>query len=639
MRTIYLKLTLLVCFFVPSIWADDRPNILWLTCEDTGRHLGCYKFPTAITPVLDRLAERGMLYRFAWSNHPVCAPARTTIITGCYPASLGAEQMRSHVPLPDQIEMFPCYLRRNGYYCTNNAKEDYNVFAKSGQNCWDVSSKKAHWNNCPPNVPFFAVFNFEVTHESQIRNKHELQRDPNKEPVPKYHPNVSEIRRDWAQYHDRIAEMDNRCGMKLDELEKAGLAENTIVFFFGDHGSGMPRNKRTPLDCGLGVPFLVYFPPKFQHLAPPDYQKGTKSERLISFVDLAPTMLSLVGIEPPKTMQGVAFAGQFIGKPREFVFGFRGRMDERGDLVRSVSDGHYVYVRNYHPEIIYGARNNYMFQTRTTQVWRELYDQGRLPPQQAFFWQLKPTEELYDLKTDADEVVNLADSPEHDLIKTKLKLVLREHLLTIRDIHFLPEAMLHARFADSTPYEMGHDTTQYSFEKILNAADQATDRSTTEDTLREFLLDTESAVRYWGAIGILIRFADTAGVDGTQPDKTTATTTLLESWKPTLQNRLRDEHDFSVRIVIAELLGRYGKNSDVNIAVPILLEAARSDSPYLIWQALEALDTFAPRCGKFADEIRVLNGKPFKGRIGTVFEKIMQSIQNRLPANTLMVFD
>ncbi|MDR1964923.1 MAG: sulfatase, partial [Planctomycetaceae bacterium] len=365
MKTIYLTSMLWICLFVPSIFADDRPNILWLTCEDTGRHLGCYEFPTAVTPTLDHLAKRGMCYRFAWSNYPVCAPARTTIITGCYPASLGAEQMRSGVPLPDQIKMFPDYLRQNGYYCTNNAKEDYNVFAKDNKNCWDVSNNKAHWKNRTPNAPFFAVFNFTVTHESQIRNKHELQRDPGKVPIPKYHPNVPEIRRDWAQYHDRIAQMDTLCAAKLDELDKAGLAESTIIFFFGDHGSGMPRNKRTPLDCGLGVPFIVYFPPKWKHLAPPDYQNGTKSERLISFVDLAPTVLSLAGIEPPKNMQGIAFAGKFIGKPREFVFGFRGRMDERGDLVRSVSDGRYVYVRNYHPEIIYGAKNNYMFQTRT----------------------------------------------------------------------------------------------------------------------------------------------------------------------------------------------------------------------------------------------------------------------------------
>jgi uncharacterized sulfatase len=628
MKTIYLTLTLLICLIVPSIWAEERPNILWLTCEDTGRHLGCYEFPTAVTPVLDHLAKRGMLYRFAWSNYPVCAPARTTIITGCYPSSLGAEQMRSGVPLPDQIKMFPYYLRQNGYYCTNNAKEDYNVFAQDGKNCWDVSSNKAHWKNRPSNTPFFAVFNFVKTHESQIRNKHELQRDPNKESVPKYHPNVPEIRRDWAQYHDRITEMDALCGAKLDELEQAGLTENTIVFFFGDHGSGMPRNKRTPLDCGLGVPFIVYFPPKFKHLAPSDYQNGTKSERLISFVDLAPTILSLAGIEPPKTMQGIAFAGKFIGKPREFVFGFRGRMDERGDLVRSVCDGRYVYVRNYHPEIIYGSRNNYMFQTRTTQVWRELYDQGHLPPEQAFFWQLKPTEELYDLTTDHDEVVNLADSPEYRNIKTKLKLALRENLLTIRDVHFLPEAILHTRFAGSTPYEMGHDTKQYPFEKILDAADLATDRSASTDELRKLLSDTESAVRYWGVIGVLIRLADTAGTDGTQPNETT--TVLLNSWKPILLDLL-DDDDVSVRIAVAESLGRYGKDDDVNIVVPILLEAARSDSPYLIWQSLETLDTFAPRCGEFVEEIRALKGDSFKGRIGTVFEKIMHSLQDRLP--------
>jgi uncharacterized sulfatase len=269
-----------------------------------------------------------------------------------------------------------------------------------------------------------------------------------------------------------------------------------------------------------------------------------------------------------------------------------------------------------------------MFQTRTTQVWRELYDQGHLPLEQAFFWQLKPTEELYDLVADHDEVVNLANSPEHHNIKTKLKSALRENLLAIRDVHFLPEAMLHTRFAGSTPYEMGHDAKQYPFEKILDAADRATDRSVSANELRKLLSDTESAVRYWGTIGVLIRIADTAGTDGMQPNETT--TALLDSWKPVLQDLLND-NNISVRIAAAESLGRYGKDDDVNIIVPILLEAARSDSPYLIWQSLETLDTFAPRCGKFAEEIRTLKGNSFKGRVGTVFDKIMQSIQDRLP--------
>jgi uncharacterized sulfatase len=611
--------------------AEELPNILWLTCEDTGRHLGCYDFPDAVTPTLDNLAQHGMRFKHAWSNYPVCAPARTTIITGCYPASLGAEQMRSFVPLPDTIKMYPHYLRQAGYYCTNNRKGDYNVFDKKNpqeKSCWDVMSKDAHWKNRPQGKPFFAIFNFEITHESQIRNKYELKRDPEKTAVPKYHPNISEVRRDWTQYHERITQMDSRCAEYLTELEAAGLSESTIIFFFGDHGSGMPRNKRTPLDCGLGVPMIVYFPPQFRSLAPKEYQENGISERLISFVDLAPTLLSLAGVKPPATMQGIPFAGQYAQK-RDYLYGFRGRMDERADLVRSVSDGRYVYVRNYHPEIIYGSRNDFMFQTRTTQVWRELYDLGKLPPEQKFFWELKPTEELYDLNDDPDEVHNLADSAEHRELKQRLNSVLKKHTLEIRDVHFLPENMLHERFAGSTAWEMGHDSQKYPLEKILDAADAATDRLTPDEKWRSLLNDSESAVRYWAAIGILLRVADTAKPDGTKVGGETKK--MYEKWKPAVE-KLFEDAEPAVSLVAAEILGRYGNDAEVNLAAQKILTHTKSDSPYTVWLALESLDRFAFRCEKFRTEIDSLTDKGFEGRVKTVFSKVMTSVKKQLPS-------
>lgn len=607
-------------------YSEERPNILWLTCEDIGRHLGCYDFPTAETPTLDRLAKNGMLYRHAWSNCPVCSAARTTIITGCYPASLGAEQHRSSVPLPDSIKMYPYYLRQAGYYCTNNDKEDYNVFDRLEKSCWDASNKNAHWSNRKENQPFFAIFNFGTTHESQIRNKHELCRDPDKTPVPKYHPDVPEIRRDWAQYHDRITQMDTQCAKRLNELEKAGLADETIVFFYGDHGSRMPRNKRTPLDCGLGVPLIVYFPPKYRHLAPEEYRESGASERLVSFVDLAPTVLSLAGIEPPKHMQGIPFAGEFAGK-REYVFGFRGRMDERSDLTRSISDGRYVYARNYHPEIIYGARNDYMFQTRSTQVWRDLYDAEKLATEQVFFWRLKPSEELYDLKADPDEIVNLADSAKHRESKNRLKAALTEHTLRIRDAHFLPENMLHERYGNGNPWDMGHDSKRYPLKKILAAADAATNRSTSDLTLIDFLADTESAVRYWGMIGLLLRLVDTAGPDGTTQTKKSEG--LFERYKSIVLGHLADEES-AVRIVAAEILGRFGNDSELDKSVRILFTEMKSDSAYAALVALESFDRFAFRCDKSKAEFETLDDANFKGRIKPVFMPVKKSIERQL---------
>ncbi|MDR1960244.1 MAG: sulfatase [Planctomycetaceae bacterium] len=606
----------------------QRPNILWLTCEDTGPHLGCYHFPTAETPNLDHLAERGTRYRFVWSNYPVCAPARTTIITGCYAAAFGAEQMRSQIRIPQEIDLFPSYLRQAGYYCTNNAKTDYNVYREGEKDadCWNECHNKAHWKNRPQGTPFFAVFNFTVTHESQIRNPHELKRDPEKTPVPAYHPNVPEVRHDWAQYHDRITEMDALCGEKLIELAEAGLAGDTIIFFFGDHGSGMPRNKRTPLDSGLHVPFLAYYPPKFRHLAPEDDHEKGVSERLISFVDLAPTVLSLAGIKPPSHMQGIPFAGKYAGKPRKYLFGFRGRMDERHDLVRSVTDGRYVYVRNYHPEIIYGAHNDYMFQTRTTQVWRELYDQKKLPPEQAFFWELKPAEELYDLSDDPDEIVNLADSPEHRAVKSELQTALYENLLAIRDLHFLPESMMHERSTDSTPYETAQDETKYPIGKIFDAANSATDRNTPEEAVSRLLSDVDSAVRYWGAIGILVRLADTAGSDGTSPSEETAV--LYQHWKSAIERLLCDEN-VSVQTVAAEISGRFGGTEDMTIAAKKLVEISRSESLYTVWEALSAIDTFVTRYSGFSEEILTRDFPKFTGRAATILPKMMKSLKNR----------
>src|SRR5581483_9328221 len=301
-----------------------RPNILWITCEDMGPNLGCYGDKYATTPNLDRLASRGLRYRVAWSNAPVCAPARTTIISGLYPTATGAEHMRSMAKLPASMQMFPVYLRRLGYYCTNWIKEDYNL-EKTGK-VWDDSSKKAHWKNRAAGQPFFAVFNFVVTHESQIRKRpHKLVHDPARAPVPSYHPDTPEVRHDWAQYYDNITEMDRLAGELLRELEEAGLADDTIVFFYADHGSGMPRHKRTACDSGLHVPLIASIPERFRNLAPKDYAPGGATDRLVSFVDLAPTMLSLAGQQPPDFMQGQAFTGSHEAAPREYLHGFRGR--------------------------------------------------------------------------------------------------------------------------------------------------------------------------------------------------------------------------------------------------------------------------------------------------------------------------
>ena len=292
-----LSCPLLVFGLATAAAAADRPNVLWITSEDMGPNLGCYGDAYATTPHLDRLAARGLRYRVAWSNAPVCAPARTALISGLYPSSTGAEHMRSLAPMPAGMTMYPQYLREAGYYCTNNSKEDYNL-ARPGR-VWDESSRTAHYKDRKSGQPFFAVFNLLVSHESQIRTRpHKQVHDPAKVRLPSYHPDTPEVRRDWAQYYDKVTQMDAQAGKLLDELAASGLADDTVVFYYADHGCGMPRHKRSACNSGLLVPFIVYFPEKYKHLAPPEYARGGSTDRPISFVDAAPSLLSLVGIRP-----------------------------------------------------------------------------------------------------------------------------------------------------------------------------------------------------------------------------------------------------------------------------------------------------------------------------------------------------
>jgi len=594
-----------------------RPNILWITSEDNGPHLGCYGDAFADTPNIDSIAARGMIYLRAWSNAPVCAPARTTIISGVYAPSTGSQHMRSLTRMPAFMKMYPQFLREAGYYCTNNSKEDYNL-AKPGQ-VWDDSSSKAHWRNRKPSQPFFAIFNYTTSHESQIRRRpHTFVHDPAKVRVPAYHPDTPEVRRDWAQYYDKVTEMDRQVGKTLKELKDDGLQDDTIIFYYGDHGSGMPRSKRWPYDSGLHVPMVVYFPPKWRHLAPADYKPGGKSKRLVGFIDLAPTLLSLAGIKPPDYMQGNAFAGPYQTPEPEYMFGFRGRMDERYDMVRSVTDGRYIYIRNYMPHKIYGQYIQYMFQTPTTRKWKELYDADKLKPPQTYFWQKKKPEELYDLVNDPDEVHNLADSAEHRPVLERLRKAQRDHALEIRDLGFLPEDEIHTRSAGSTPYEMGHDRSKYPLEKIMAIAELASSLDPAAvEALLDALGDRDSAVRYWAAMGLLMR-------EG--PAVTRAREALLAA--------LADESP-NVRVVAAQALGQFGSDSDAARALEVLLELASPDknSVFVAMLALNAIDAMDRRAAPAADRIAALPRKPSRpaprasGYCGNLIKKILADLQ------------
>jgi uncharacterized sulfatase len=585
----FAPLVCLTLAAVPAPGADaPRPNILWITSEDHGPQMGCYGDRFATTPNVDALAAKGMIYTHCWSNAPVCAPARTTLISGMYPPSTGSEHMRSMLPYPAGKKMYPQFLREAGYYCTNNSKEDYNL-AKPGK-VWDDSSRNAHWRNRAPGQPFFAVFNSTRSHESQIRTRpHKQVHDPARVRVPAYHPDTPEVREDWAQYYDKVTEADADAGKILKQLDEDGLADDTIIFYYGDHGSGMPRSKRWPYNSGLHVPLVVSIPDKFKELASTDYTPGGKSDRLVSFVDFAPTLLSLVGIEPPDWMQGHAFLGKYEAPPQPFVYGFRGRMDERFDMVRTVSDGRYVYIRNYMPHRICGQHVAYMFQTPTTQVWKRLHDEGKLTPEQEIFWNPKPPEELYDLQTDRDEVHNLAADPQYRDTLERMSKAQTDLALRIRDVGFLPEGEIHSRSGSESPYDMARDGDRYPLDRILKTAVNASFLSPEGlSSSQAAMHDSDSAVRYWGALGVLMR--GELGVSEARRD---------------LQSALKDESPW-LRIVAAEALGRFGTAVDAEEALAVLVELGPIDrnGVFVSMAALNALESLGDKANPAADAIR-----------------------------------
>ena len=318
--------TLLLChpLQTQAQTAERPPNILWIVSEDNSPLIGAYGDTFATTPNIDKLATQGVLYTNAFAVAPVCAPSRSCLITGMYPPGLGTENMRSTYAIPNFVKFYPKYLREAGYYTTNNAKKDYNV-AQDQEEAWDESSGKATYANRKPGQPFFAVFNIGTSHESSIHNSTptaKLRHKPADVTLPPYHPDTPEMRHDWAQYYDKVEDMDTEVGQFLADLEKSGEAENTIVFYYSDHGGVLGRSKRFMYESGLHIPMVIRFPKKYAHLAPgkPD----TKTDRIVTFLDFAPTLLSLAGVDIPDYMQGKAFLGKQTATARAYANAFRG---------------------------------------------------------------------------------------------------------------------------------------------------------------------------------------------------------------------------------------------------------------------------------------------------------------------------
>lgn len=613
-----LLLTILIAALPIAVHAADRdrPNILWITCEDISPNLGCYGDDYARTPALDGLAAQGVRYTNAYGITGVCSPNRSCLITGVYPSTLGSHGMRSTTRLPDPIKCFPEYLQVAGYYCTNNVKTDYN-FA-TPKTAWNESSKKAHWRKRKKGQPFFSVFNFTVCHESQIRvpeDKYqkntarltpEQRHDHDKAPIPPFHPNTPESRKDWARYHDNITAMDYQAGDVLEQLEEDGLADNTIVFFFSDHGAGMPGIKKWIWEMGLKVPFIVRFPEKYRDWAPG--VAGGTTDRLVSFVDFPPTVLSLAGVDIPDHMQGLAFLGPAAGKPRERMFAIRDRMAERFDMVRVVRDHKFQYHRNFLPHLPWSQFTSYTEEMPTMQVWRRMHNEGKLNAVQDRYFQAKPVEELYDIAADPFETNNLADDPQYADVLKAMRAQCREWMIETGDMGLLPEYEMLARAEGRTPYDVSSDAQANPVARLGELADLANQRDPANlPKLVDLLGDDDPAARFWGAVGLVALGEEAAPA------------------KAVLQTAISDEAPY-VAVTAAEGLCQLG---NIEGAMPVLLEGLKNDSPLIRLRAINVLDRLGEQARPALDAMR--SAKMDKaGHVGDYLNRMSQYVPDRL---------
>ncbi len=451
--TLIFALTFLFSLFAQWVSAIDetRPNILWISCEDISPNLGCYGDSYARTPNLDALAKQGVRFDRAFTHSGVCAILRSGVITGVYPVSIGSQHMRSRIVTPPHIKCFPEYLRGVGYYCTNRSKTDYQF--EPPFTAWDRQGNKHNdWRGRADDQPFFSVINLTVCHESQIRHGEERHaqikkklaanqiHDPDQaaETLPPYIPNTPEARKNWAWYHDNISEMDRQVGQILQKLEDDGLAENTLVVFWSDHGQGMPRGKRWIYDSGTHVPVIMRWPGKLE--------KQSVRKDIVTLIDLTATTLSVAGVEPPEYTHGRVLIGEKKEPEPDYVFAHRDRMDESYELQRSARSRNFRYIRNYEPEKTYAQGIEYMDKMPAMKQWRRLHAEGKLTAAQGhWFAKPKPIEELYDCENDPHNVHNLANDPNHASTLSKMRKATEDWQIDVGDLGMISEPVLMER--------------------------------------------------------------------------------------------------------------------------------------------------------------------------------------------------
>ncbi|MHB8864970.1 MAG: sulfatase family protein [Pirellulaceae bacterium] len=543
----------------------NRPNFLWLISEDNSVHsLKLYDPQGAETPRIAQLASQGLVFDHAFCNAPVCSVARSTLITSCYAPRIGTQFHRRHVPvpLPDGVRMFPAYLRDAGYYTTNNAKKDYNAI--EGDGVWDVSSNTASWRHRQPGQPFFHQLTLGITHESALHfpegdiRARRTQTDPDSIVVAPYHPDTPVFRYTYARYDDCVRQLDTQIGTVVDQLAADGLLEDTFIFYFADNGGALPRSKAYAYDNGLHVPLVIRIPENWAHLVP--WRVGSRVPGFVSFVDFGPTLLHVAGIPVPEQVDGRPFLGVGVTaaevNARDEAFGSADRFDEKYDLVRTVRQGRYEYVRSYQPFNVDALQNNYRYQMLAYAQWRELYKSDQLNATQRQFFERRTPEALFDLEVDPHELNNLAGDPQYAKVLARLRARTTQWAKEMPDLSFFPEtALVESAFHDPAGYGLAH---RHEIAELVDIANLSLlEFDIARPALARALASTDTWQRYWGLI-VCSCFGESA-----RP--------FVEQAKELAQ---RDEH-LLVRTRAAEFLGLLGA-SDPRPIIKHALARSRS---------------------------------------------------------------
>ncbi|WP_321996600.1 sulfatase-like hydrolase/transferase [Draconibacterium orientale] len=566
--------SLILILFVLSANAQQKPNILWITIEDSSpQFFGCYGNQDAHTPAIDKLASEGVRFTNAFSTGTVCSPSRSTIITGVRTFKAGTGNHRSNYPVPESIKGFPYYMQQQDYYVSNNSKTDYNVANAKDfiRQAWNESSGKAGWWNRKPGQPFFAIFNFNESHQSrtmtmpyewytenvwnQLDEDERIAEDGFE--MPPIYRESSEMRKHFARVYNSISLTDKRIGELLDRLEADNLRDSTIIFFYADHGEGEPRGKTNGINYGYRVPFVVWFPEMYKDLSPWG-TAGVVTDELISFEDLAPTLISMAGGEIPEHLEGRILMGKDRSETTDHLLLSADRSDNGIDMVRTITDGRYIYSRNYLPFIPQGRYIRYMYIGEIVQQMRSDYREGLLDSLQQSYFEPRPDEYLFDIENDHWETKNLVSDPEYKTVLERMRKQLDENLLNARDVMFLPEYEIGLISKNTTPYEYRLNKKEYPFEEIYSAASMSGKRGQSFAEKQVKLLNSENRiVRYWAIMGL-----------HSQPAE------ILEASRQNIEKAMKDDYPL-VRIGAAAIAYQQWNNGQ---AKEILAESCRSEN-------------------------------------------------------------